>query len=128
MSAGVERWSAALRVVGAAWERQAPTAIVAVTALEDAGLLNSPETAAELVAFRKEGALPMPVGPESAHVAPCRWPLSPDCACGPSVEVSADRLTRLLAPVQALREDPHDGPLAHDYRIPRDLPETGGSA
>jgi hypothetical protein len=26
---------------------------------------------------------------------------------------------------QVLREDPHDGPLAHSYRIPRDLPETG---
>jgi hypothetical protein len=24
-------------------------------------------------------------------------------------------------------EDPHDGPLAHDYRIPRDLPEAGGT-
>lgn len=24
-------------------------------------------------------------------------------------------------------EDPHDSPLHHDYRVPRDLPETGVS-
>ncbi|MFJ4926903.1 hypothetical protein [Streptomyces sp. NPDC088736] len=37
-----------------------------------------------------------------------------------------DGITRRVAPTQALREDPHDGPLAHRYRIPRDLPEIGG--
>jgi len=42
---------------------------------------------------------------------------------GPSVEESADRLTRFFAPSQALREEPHDSPLHHDYRVPRDLPE-----
>lgn len=44
------------------------------------------------------------------------------------VDASADKLTRLFAPTQALREpleDPHDGPLHHDYRVGRDLPETG---
>jgi hypothetical protein len=53
---------------------------------------------------------------------PVAWP--PEDAV--SVAKSVDKLTRLLAPTQALREDPHDGPLAHSYRIPRDLPETGG--
>jgi hypothetical protein len=42
-------------------------------------------------------------------------------------EVSADKLTRLLAPTQALREDPHDSPLHRDWRLGRDLPEMGGS-
>jgi hypothetical protein len=68
-------------------------------------------------------------------------------------ERSADRLTALFAPTQVLREeliaeavsprvqamralldgqraaveDPHDGPLAHSYRVGRDLPETGGA-
>jgi len=41
---------------------------------------------------------------------------------------AADKLTQFFAPPQALREDPHDGPLAHRYRIPRDLPEPGGVA
>ena len=44
----------------------------------------------------------------------------------PVPELSADGITRLFAPTQALREDPHDGPLAHKYLVPRDLPETGG--
>jgi len=46
---------------------------------------------------------------------------------GPSVDESADRLSRFFAPVAALREDPHDGPLHHDYRVGHDLPETGGA-
>lgn len=60
---------------------------------------------AELAAVVAElGALPMPVGP-----------------------MPADRLTATFAAVQVLREDPHDGPLAHSYRTGRDLPESGGA-
>ncbi|MFF9894912.1 hypothetical protein [Streptomyces longispororuber] len=44
------------------------------------------------------------------------------------VERSADRLTRFFAPSQALREDVPDSPLHHDYRLGRDLPETGGAS
>ncbi|MFB7440193.1 hypothetical protein ACFC01_17850 [Streptomyces mirabilis] len=66
---------------------------------------------------------------------------------------SADRLTAFFAPVASLREepaaeavtprvpamralldgqraaveDPHDGPLHHSYRVPRDLPQLGGA-
>lgn len=48
----------------------------------------------------------------------------------PSVEVSADKLARLLAPTQASPEDPpvedpHDSPLYHRYETCRDLPEGG---
>ena len=76
----------------------------------------------------------------------------PEPAKGPSAAESADRLTAFFAPVASLREepvaeaatprvqamralldgqraaveDPHDGPLHHSYRVPRDLPETGG--
>lgn len=36
---------------------------------------------------------------------------------------SADKLTQLLAPTQALQlEDPHDSPLHHRYRVAHDLP------
>ena len=44
----------------------------------------------------------------------------------PDVDRSADRLTRLLAPTQALREDDEFG-LHHAYRVGRDLPEPGGA-
>ena len=35
----------------------------------------------------------------------------------------ADGITRRIAPTQALREDPHDSPLHHGYRLGRDLPQ-----
>jgi hypothetical protein len=37
------------------------------------------------------------------------------------------KLRGLLAGQRAAVEDPHDGPLSHSYRIPRDLPESGGT-
>jgi hypothetical protein len=49
------------------------------------------------------GALPMPVGP-----------------------AVPDALTQVFAPVAALREEPHDSPLHHDYRLGRELPGLGG--
>ena len=43
-------------------------------------------------------------------------------------EEPADKLTRLIAPAQALREDDgYESPLRHDYRVGHDLPETGGA-
>jgi hypothetical protein len=48
------------------------------------------------------GALPMPVGTPAS-----------------------DALTRTFAPVAALREEPHDSPLHHDYRLGRELPGLG---
>jgi hypothetical protein len=40
---------------------------------------------------------------------------------------SPDGITRRNVPLQALREDPHDSPLHHDWRLGRDLPEMGGA-
>jgi hypothetical protein len=83
-------------------------------------------------------------------------PLCEGCRCkchAEQAEASADKLTALFAPTQVLREesyaeavtprvqamralldgqraaveDPHDGPLAHSYRVSRDLPEMGGA-
>jgi hypothetical protein len=45
----------------------------------------------------------------------------------PRVDESVDKLTALLAPTQALREDDPNG-LHHAYRLGRDLPETGGAS
>jgi hypothetical protein len=47
---------------------------------------------------------------------------------GPSVGASVDKLTRLLAPSQALREPEGEFyPFLHKGRVPHDLPETGGA-
>lgn len=55
---------------------------------------------------------------------PVAWPPEDEA----SVQKSADKLTRLMAPTQALSlEDPHDSPLHHSYRVGRYLPETGGA-
>lgn len=54
------------------------------------------------------------------------WP--PEDAA--SVANPADKLTRLLAPTQALREVPdgeHYRVVHHDYRTSHDMPETGGA-
>lgn len=58
-------------------------------------------------------------------------PLCEGCPCkchAGQAKASADKLTRLFAPTQALREDPHDSPLHHAYRIPHDLPPLGGTS
>lgn len=84
---------------------------------------------------------------------PVAWPAEDPASVGKS----ADKLAALLAPTQALQEDteplrgralldvltveraerahnrrlgiedPHDSPLRHEYRVGRDLPETGGA-
>lgn len=54
---------------------------------------------------------------------PVAWPPEDDA----SVAKSADKLTALLAPTQALRED-DEFHLHHDYRVPRDLPRRDDPA
>jgi hypothetical protein len=85
-------------------------------AVDAAGMHMSPETAVELEQLR-------------ARVAELEQLLADAPVAVTLTErasEAADKLTRLFAPTQALREDPHDGPLHHSYRVPRDLPETGG--
>jgi hypothetical protein len=60
---------------------------------------------------------------------PVAWP--PEDAAG-SVAKSADRLTRMLAPTQAYREDQavegeHYASVHHSYRLSHDMPETDGA-
>ncbi|MFE1849928.1 hypothetical protein [Streptomyces sp. NPDC059489] len=96
-------------VITAAWQqgRIARLADQAAEALESAQLLQSPQTAAELERLRKR------VAELEARVAAeeCRCPepatQCSGCGCGCHArgpEASADKLTRLLAPTQALRE------------------------
>lgn len=44
----------------------------------------------------------------------------------PPSERPVDGLTATFMPVASYREDPHDSPLHHDWRLGRDLPELGG--
>lgn len=45
----------------------------------------------------------------------------------PEPEAVPDAVRQAYMPVASLREDPHDSPLHHSYRVPRDLPELGGA-
>ena len=86
------------------------------------------------------------LGPEPAPV-PAESVAEPSCPCPPAdqpgphqvgcffdgVPVSppserpVNGLTARFMPVAAHREDPHDSPLHHDYRVGHDLPELGGA-
>ena len=86
------------------------------------------------------------LGPEPAPV-PAESVAEPSCPCPPAdqpgphqvgcffdgVPVSppserpVNELTAKIMPVAAHREDPHDSPLHHDYRVGHDLPELGGA-
>lgn len=131
------RVNAAAGVILAA-QKQKNTAAGIAASLEATGMLQSPESAAELVALRArvaelETAVAHALSPhvkfaDSSHceadsdpwpcptvstLAPAGWPLSD----GPA---SGRQLDRLGSPA----EDPHDSPLHHTYAVPRDLPEV----
>lgn len=67
---------------------------------------------------------------DSCGTLPERW--CPDCAAcekGCFGGFDGNSCSHANAPwsVRVLREDPHDGPLHRDWRLGRDLPETGGA-
>ncbi|MEU6279788.1 hypothetical protein [Streptomyces sp. NPDC047028] len=135
----------AKKVIDAAWENgpSYDLASQAAFALESAQLLQSPETAAELEQLRKQVAELLverhttnealsdaakqlranrdQIAELEARLAEYERPVDEDpisFALTPGAEAAVDRLTRMLAPTQALREDP----LPHGSRV---LP-TGG--
>lgn len=70
-----------------------------------------------------------PAGQPGPHQLGC--PEAEVPVAGRSVEESADRLTAFFAPVSSLREvvdGEHWSTVHHDWRLGRDLPETGGGA
>lgn len=139
------RVNTAAEVILAALTQNRTAAGIAL-ALDSAQLLMSPEMAHRMAALeqmetRLKALLPTEPRPEYglpndlaasaaeygvwqlvAEVLGVEVPKRP----GPTVEESADRLTRLLAPTQVLRdEDPFR--LHHSYQVGRDLPEMGGA-
>lgn len=98
--------NAAAGVLLAAMEqgRQIPTSLA--IALDSAGLLNSPEHAAEHERMKTRLA-----ELEAERHDMNEWVTD----AAEALRKQRDRIAKL--------EDPHDGPLHHDYRVPRDLPE-----
>ncbi len=102
---------------------QCRTAAGIALALESAGLLMTPETAAELKQLRARVAELEALTP--AAIQTCRV-----CGAGYSYGEpcqSCQFRERMAAELKARGlEDPHDSPLHHDYRKGRDLPGFGG--
>lgn len=134
-----KRVNAAAGVIAAALVGRDSSGAGIAAALEAAGLLQSPESAAELVALRKQVAELEAVAErrtrpvmacEACGDLPEKW--CPDCAAckagcfgGHDGNLCTHPNARWAAPAPA--EDPHDGPLSHRYELGRDLPELGGS-
>lgn len=95
--------------------------------LESAQLLQSPETAAACDQVREMyRSAERDVAQLQRRIVDLEQQLEALRAQGRVLRGSADGITKLIAPVQALRdEDPFL--LHHDYAVPRDLPETGGA-
>ncbi|WP_033307396.1 hypothetical protein RFN58_07185 [Streptomyces iakyrus] len=147
-----KRVKAAGEVILAAQKRGHITASAWAAALEAACMLQSPETAAEQQALQArldkvERAYVFDVAELRARVAELDERLATLRAlCDAADQVGIvsggwftveavrraasgeplpkpDALTRTFTPVAALREDPHDSPLHHTYRLGRDLPQ-----
>jgi hypothetical protein len=109
--------NAAAQVIAAAMEQGKATPAGLAIALDSACLLNSPEVAVELAALRARFAV-------SDH------PVDEDPIAFALTEKANDvtpQVQKLRALLAGQREDVHDGPPHHTYRVGRDLPELGGA-
>ncbi|MFF7452163.1 MULTISPECIES: hypothetical protein [unclassified Streptomyces] len=140
---------AAKKVIEAAWLHGSSYDLSsqAAFALESAQLLQLPETAAELIRLRghvveleqRLAAKDRPVDEDPITYALTDKADTVDDVrpqvrrlAGQRAQVAepTDQLTRVFAPTQALREvveGEHYATTHHDYRVSRDLPETGGA-
>lgn len=117
-----KRVNAAAGVILAA-QKQRNTAAGIAMALEAAGLLQSPESAAELVALRQVQAIEQE-RPDTAFTHDCGIPLTRRLDCGHCPHEVCEDCDRCPHSCRcASPEDPHDSPLHHTYAVPRDLPE-----
>lgn len=116
--------NAAADVIHRAQVNGTQTATGLAIALESAQLLQSPETARELERLRARVA-ELEAARNGSRPGGHSHPEADD------VSLQVRKLRALLAGQRAVvsepLEDPHDSPLHHDYRVGRDLPETGGA-
>lgn len=114
--------NSAAGVINAALTQNRTAAGIAL-ALESAQLLMTPETAAELESLRVRVAeleALTPAAIQTCRVCGAGYSYGNPCSnCLFRAEMAAELKTRGL-------EDPHDSPLYHAYKTPRDLPELGG--
>lgn len=128
--------NAAAGVISAAMEQGRKTPAGLAVALDSAGLLNSPEHAAEVAQMRARLAeFQRPVDED-----PIAYALTTKAEAVPPQELaerevarrSVDRafpaVAEFLAGHRPAVEDPHNSPLHHDYRVGRDLPPVGGAS
>lgn len=113
--------NSAAGVINAALTQNRTAAGIAL-ALDAAGLLMTPETAAELALLRAKFA----VSDHSVDEDPIAFALTEKAE--DDVRPQVRRLRALLAGQRAAGEDPHDSPLHHTHRLGRDLPPSGGAA
>lgn len=119
------------------------TAAGIALALDSAQLLMTPETAAELKRLRErvvELEEQLVAQERPVDEDPITFSLTAEASCGRAlttgnacpehsraeqdVTPQVQKLRELLAGQRAALEDPHDSPLHHGYRVPRDLPEV----
>jgi hypothetical protein len=115
-----KRVNAAAGVILAA-QKQRNTAAGIAMALEAAGLLQSPESAAELEQLRRVQAVEQE-RPATAFTHDCGIPLTRRLDCGHCPHEVCEDCDRCPHSCRCgSQEDPHDSPLHHDYRLGRDL-------
>jgi hypothetical protein len=138
-----KRVNAAADVIFRAQKNGHVTAAGWAAALESAQMLQSPESAAEMKRLRtaydavsvrehelieERDALLVRIAELESQVAALTT--QGEVLRNNAAERSADKLTQLLAPAQALREVPdgeHYPAVHHAYRLGHDLPEPGGT-
>lgn len=113
--------NSAAGVINAALTQNRTAAGIAL-ALDSAGMLMTPETAAELASLRARFA----VSDHSADEDPIAFVLT-DKAEADDVRPQVRKLRALLAGQRTPTEDPHDSPLHQTHRISHDLPPLGGA-
>ncbi|MFJ8995548.1 hypothetical protein ACIRQH_34730 [Streptomyces sp. NPDC102279] len=112
--------NSAAGVIQAAQAKDRTPAGIAL-ALESAGLLMSPEVAAELEQLRARVA---ELDQQRHEPAPL---IAPPQSLRDEVTPQVRKLRSLLAGQRAAVEDSHESPLHHSYLVGRDLPEPGGA-
>ena len=139
--------SAAAGVIHAAMQQGKTLPVAFAYALDSACLLNSPETAAELILLRARVAeLEAAAGDGSTRTVdedPIAYALTPAAELGgldgappealhassgavveTAVEDVSPQVRQLRELIGRQREDVYRSPLHHDYEVPHDLPEV----
>lgn len=120
--------NSAAGVINAALTQNRTAAGIAL-ALDSAGMLMTPETAAELASLRAQFA----VSDHSVDEGPIAYAVTDKATedaerVRRSVDEQFPVVAAFLAKERTAAEDPHDSPLHQTHRISRELPSSGGAS